>query len=141
MRVREVLTFVAALAACDGGSDDASEWADMDAAQRRAYMEDVVFPQMRDLFVAHDPDRYANFSCESCHGPNREESGHAMPAILGPLPLEGTLEVAEARNPEMTAFMLDEVFPVFVELLDETKFDHDGDEDGYRCTGCHLVAE
>ena len=141
-KLATALLLVLAFAACDEDEGDGARvWADMDASERRAYMDEVVFPTMRDLFIEHDPDRYAGFSCQSCHGQDPEASGHAMPAFLGALPLEGTLEAAEARNPEMTAFMTGEVFPVFVELLGETKFAHDTNEDGYRCTGCHLVAD
>jgi len=137
-----LFAFVLPLGCDDGGTGDDGEtvWAEMDAAQRHDYMVEVVNPRMREIFVAHDSGRYANFSCESCHGTDPEASEWAMPAFLGPLPLEGTLEAAEARNPEQTQFMLDEVFPEFVELLGDTRYAPDN-PDGYRCTGCHLIAE
>ena len=136
------LAIVLAPGCGDSGTEDETEpaWAEMDASQRRDYMVEVVYPRMREIFVAYDPERYADFSCESCHGPDAEASGWAMPAFLEALPLDGTLEAVEALNPEQTSFMLDEVFPEFVELLGETKYATDNPE-GYRCTGCHLVDE
>jgi len=116
-------------------------WPDLDRTARLAFMTDEVEPTMREVFQARDPARYADFGCPSCHGPDPEGSDYAMPAFLPPLPLEGTLEAAEARNPEMTAFMLDEVFPTFVALIDEEKYDEVAAPDGYRCVGCHLVAQ
>jgi hypothetical protein len=95
---------------------------------------------MRELFQDLDPVRYEGFDCETCHGANLVEVDYRMPNALPALPLEGTLEAAHARNPQMTQFMLDEVFPVFVELIGREKFDHDTRPDGFRCTGCHLVA-
>lgn len=122
-------------------SQEQGTWEDFDAQERLEYMNEVVFPTMREIFQEEDPERFAGFSCESCHGSNRLEVDHAMPNALGPLPLDGTLEAAEARNPQMTAFMLDDVFPVIVDLLDYERFSHDENPDGFRCTGCHLVAD
>jgi hypothetical protein len=133
---RAAWVFVATLVGCEQPDPT---WDELDYDARLAYMTDVVQPTMREIFVARDPERYAGFSCASCHGPDPEGADHAMPAFLGPLPLDGTLEAAEARNPEMTRFMLDEVFGTFTELLDREKFAHDAAPDGFRCTGCHLV--
>ncbi len=124
-----------------GCSAEPKTWAQRDRDERMAYMQEVVLPTMREIFIAYDPDRYADFSCATCHGNDAAAVDYAMPNALGPLPLDGTLEVAMARNPEMTAFMLDEVFPTMVELLDEQKYNPQSAPNGYRCVGCHLVAE
>ncbi len=113
----------------------------MDFAQRHDYMTQVVEPTLRELVQAYDPERWPDFHCHTCHGPDAAQRAYAMPSELAPLPLEGTLDHAEALDPEMTSFMLEEVFPVFVELLDESKFAHEANPDGYRCTGCHAVLE
>lgn len=104
-------------------------------------MTQTVEPTMRDIFQARNPVLYADFGCPSCHGADPEGSDYVMPAFLPPLPLDGTLEAAMARNPEMAAFMLDEVFPTFVALIDEEKYDEAAAPGGYRCVGCHLVAQ
>jgi hypothetical protein len=126
------------IVACDDAA--ATTWAELDRTERIAFMTEEVEPTMRELFVARDPERYAGFGCPSCHGPDPEGADYAMPAFLGPLPLEGTLEAAELRDPAMTAFMLDEVFPTMAALLDEEKFHETEAPDGFRCVRCHLVA-
>ena len=68
------------------------------------------------------------------------DADYEMPHALTALPLDDTLEVAQARNPEMTALMLDDVFPVMVELLGADKYNEQTAPDGLRCTICHLVA-
>lgn len=116
-------------------------WSEMDFEQRRDYMTQVVEPDMRELFQARDPQRWSDFYCHSCHGADAVERDYAMPNQLAALPLEGTLDHAESLDPELTTFMLEQVFPVFVELLDESKYAHEDNPDGYRCTGCHAVLE
>lgn len=127
------------IAAC--ADDDAPTWADFDRRKRLEYMTDVVEPTMRDIFVERDPAYAASFGCPSCHGPDPEGSEYSMPAFLPPLPLDGTLEAAEARDPEMTEFMLAEVFPTMAELLGEEKFSETDAPDGFRCVRCHVVAQ
>lgn len=124
--------------ACEEAESEPT-WAERDFDERFRYMNDVVLPAMKDIFEAYDPERFAGFTCAHCHGPDAATLDYAMPAFLPALPLEGTLEAAEARDPEMTAFMLDEVFPTITLLLDEEKFDHETAPDGFRCTRCHLV--
>lgn len=133
-----LLLFVAS-ACADAPSDADRTWVDFDFDERFEYMSVTVFPVMREIFLAHDPERYASFACESCHGPDPAASDYAMPAFLPALPLDGTLEAAEARDPEMTQFMLDEVFGEITDLLGYEKFNHDTAPDGFRCVGCHLV--
>lgn len=126
------------LAAC--ASEDAPTWAALDRQERLAFMTDEVEPTMRAIFQERDAQRWASFGCESCHGPDPVGSDYEMPAFLPALPLDGTLEAAQMRNPEMTAFMLDEVFPTMAALLDEPKFNETTAPDGFRCVRCHLVA-
>jgi hypothetical protein len=137
--VRTVQLVALALSAC-AADDRAPSWADLDRDERIVFMTEEVEPTMREIFIGFDATRFAAFGCPSCHGPTPEQSDYAMPAFLGPLPLEGTLEAAEMRNPEMTAFMLDEVFPTMAALLDEEKFAEVEAPDGFRCVRCHLVA-
>ncbi len=129
---------VAGLAGC--ASDEAPTWAELDRRERLVFMTDEVEPTMRAIFQEHDQERWASFGCESCHGADAAGRDYEMPAVLGALPLDNTLEVAEMRNPELTAFMLEEVFPTMAALLDEPKFDQTTEPDGFRCVGCHVVA-
>jgi hypothetical protein len=138
--VRRIFVLGVLFAACEDAEPEPT-WAERDFDERFRYMNDVVLPTMKDIFEAYDPERFAGFTCTNCHGPDAAAQDYAMPAFLPALPLEGTLEAAQARDPETTAFMLDEVFPTIVLLLDEEKFDHETAPDGFRCTRCHLVEE
>lgn len=116
-------------------------WADLDFTERVTFMTRMVRPTMRDIFQARDPELYEDFDCESCHGPDGEANDYEMPTFLYPLPLEGTLEAAEARDPELTAFMVEEVHPAMAALLGEARFNASTAPDGFRCTRCHQVEE
>lgn len=130
----------AQLAGC-GEPDREPTWDELDRDARLEYMTSVVLPTMRDIFQARDPERYAGFSCHSCHGVDFAAVDYAMPNALTPLPKDDTLAAAEAIDAGMTAFMLDEVFPVMAELLGRDKYNHDTAPDGFRCVGCHRVAD
>jgi hypothetical protein len=124
-----------------GCTSEAPTWAELDFDERIAFMTTEVEPTMREIFQARDAQRWASFGCETCHGFEPETRDYAMPQVLGALPLENTLEVAEMRNPEMTAFMLDDVFPVMAELVGEPKYNEQSEPNGFRCVRCHIVAE
>lgn len=137
-RTRMTIVLAGLVAGC--AEDEGHVWADFDREQRLQYMTQTVLPTMREIFVARDPQRYASFACESCHGADMLDVDYAMPNALFPLPLDGTLDAARAQDEQMTQFMLDEVFPTMVELLDEDKYS-EATGKGYRCVGCHLVAD
>lgn len=138
---RRAFAALLVLAGCPDEPPAEPTWAEMDFEERREYMVEVVAPTMREIFQERDAQRWADFSCFTCHGADAADRNYAMPNQLSALPLEGTLDYAESLDPEMNEFMLDEVFPVFVDLLDETKYAPDDAPDGYRCTGCHAVLE
>jgi hypothetical protein len=118
-----------------------SGWEALDRSERMVFMNDTVTPVMRELFQGHDPVAYADFGCETCHGGDMVAVDYRMPNALMPLPIEGTLETAQARDPEATLFMLEEVFPVMADLLDRDRYHPSSAPDGFRCVGCHLVAD
>ncbi len=136
-----------ALPACSGGGgrdddddDDTpyvkpADWEDMDFAQRREYMEQVVQPTMEELFVAWDPELYPEVTCETCHGEDPLDVDYEMPNGLEPLdlddfPLENSPD-EEIR--EHAIFMNDEVKPTMAELLDQEPFP----QGTFGCFECH----
>jgi hypothetical protein len=114
-------------------------WDELDRSERIEFMTQTVLPVMRSIFEAHDPVLYADVRCETCHGDDMLEVDYRMPHALSPLPLEGTLETAAARNPVATQFMLDEVFPAMADMLDRDRYNEQSAPDGFRCVGCHVV--
>ena len=47
---------------------------------KREWMEAEVLPRMTDLFQAQDAERYAGFTCATCHGRNPEARNFEMPS-------------------------------------------------------------
>jgi len=123
--------------AADGGDPPLEEplaegaWDGMDFAARTRFMSEVVMPTMRPLFVESDPERFASFSCASCHGLGAKEGSFAMPSsdlpALGGPPASGD----EAHMQRVTDFMRNTVKPKMAELLGQPEL---------RCGKCHPSA-
>ncbi len=112
---------------------------DMTPEQRGEYMHDVVVPTMRELFQAQDPERFANFSCRTCHGENAREVNFHMPNGLHPLTHE-QIEAAFQSEEPMAVFMTRQVWPRMGELLGEPLYNPETRE-GFSCMNCHASAE
>ncbi|HJL16110.1 MAG TPA: hypothetical protein RMH99_10650 [Sandaracinaceae bacterium LLY-WYZ-13_1] len=88
-------------------------------------------PVFRVLFEQHDPEEYGHFGCASCHGEDMEEREYAMPSPhLPPVPEPGSgaYQAMADAEPEVTAFMEEDVTPAMQTML--------GNE-GFTCNGCH----
>jgi len=113
------------------------EWEDLDEDQRRLFMECEVVPEMRDLFQEFDADEYSNFSCDTCHGADREEVDHEMPNGLEELPMGG-FPFSQSDDPEEAAygeFMEQEVLGAMQDLL--VRSSDFQDPEFFGCYGCH----
>ena len=108
-----------------------SPWEEMSAFERELYMAGKVTPVMAELFQGANAARYAEFSCETCHGAAMREVDFKMPAEdLFPLPEPESPAWAqlEASFPEVMAFMKEEVTPAMGTLLGIER---------YSCMHCH----
>ncbi len=126
--------------ATSGGERDWPEWEHMPRAQRAEYMHDVVVPRMRTLFQEHDPERFAEFGCATCHGENARDVGFHMPNTLHPLNPEqigGLFEAEETRD--IAQFMAGPVEHTMAELLGEEPYDPETGS-GFGCMSCHATA-
>jgi hypothetical protein len=117
-------------------------WKDMTTEQRGRYMAKVVVPAMEPLFKGFDAKRFADFSCDTCHGKGVEDQTYKMPNpdILA-LPKPGD-QAAFApiyeKHPEMVQFMGGKVMPEMARLLGLEPFDYTNPKpDAFGCTGCH----
>jgi hypothetical protein len=88
-------------------------FAALDAAQRADFMKQKVVPAMKEVFVRHDATKYADFGCQTCHGPH-EPYAMPNPALSRPTP---------------SPWMEREVVPAMQELL--------GSPSAIRCETCH----
>jgi hypothetical protein len=132
------------VAACGGQSEPEEEPAsfkDMNFEQRYVFMEDVVMPQMKSLFVAFDA-KFQGMDCKTCHGNGALNGSYAMPsAEITVLPTEEDFPKRMEEDPEFAKgaqFMLDQVWPQMATLLEVPKYDPET-HTGFSCANCHTV--
>jgi hypothetical protein len=119
----------------DGGGPPEAEmhplagaWQSLDFDGRKQFMREVVMPTMRPLFIELDAERFASFSCASCHGSGTGDGTFSMPS--SDLPALGGPPAApdDEQKQRMTEFMRNTVKPTMAELLGESEL---------RCSKCH----
>lgn len=106
-------------------------WPQKSFEQRMEFMGLTFHPRMRELFQEYDAAAYDKFRCQTCHGEDMEARRFAMPATLRPLPVEGAIEAANARDAKATAFMVAKVLPETGELITG------GADRQPSCASCH----
>lgn len=148
---------ILALASCGGSSDGggtttepttsgdedavptADGWEGLSHDAKLAWMQQEVLPRTREQFVEYDADRYADYSCATCHGDGAASGDFAMPSLSLPsLPATGTPEQRQMVRdyPEGTRFMFNDLLPLVQTLLGAPEFDEDTGE-GFSCFSCH----
>lgn len=117
-------------------------WRSMSRAQRMTYMEKVVVPEMKPLFVAIDPNRFATFGCRTCHGPTFDDSSFDMPnpeLMTLPATPAGMIPLVRDKGPWLEA-MTKRIKPRMAALLGLAEFDPDHPQpDAFGCHGCHRI--
>lgn len=133
----------AAAAETSGGGEQvaapASEWADMNRDERLVYMQTTVNPEMQAMFQQFDGERFADFGCATCHGPNMVEADFAMPNGVAPLN-PSHIPAMFASDQPMAVFMTREVWPRMAELLGEPLYGEENTS-GFSCMHCHATAD
>lgn len=112
-------------------------WAEKTYKQRMTWMGVEVYPKMKELFQGYDPEYYASFSCETCHGDDAKDVKYAMPNAITPLAVDNPVEDGMGIDEKQTQFMMEQVVPTMAELLDTTPYDPEA-QSGFGCLGCHL---
>lgn len=106
------------------------DWETLDLDARKQFMRELVVPTMRPLFQAYDADRFAAFSCKTCHGSGVQAGDFHMPSSDLPV-----LNSAPSEEQKPTAdFMKAIVKPKLAELLGMQE------AGGLRCGSCHPSA-
>lgn len=108
-----------------------SPWEEMTVSDKELYMIGKVNPIMKELFVAHDAEEYADFDCVDCHGEEMREINFKMPApSMFIVPPEGTPghRGMLATFPETVKYMEETITPAMGKLLGIESF---------TCAGCH----
>lgn len=142
---------LAALAGCGGSGEGAKNasaydpksevpWKDKSREQRMDWMAVAVFPKMRLLFQEQDSEKYADFSCQTCHGREMERVDFRMPNDLFALDASDTVAHAKEYDEKTTDFMIGAVVPEMAKLLDSEAFTLENQQ-GFGCAGCHPTAK
>jgi len=117
-------------------------WAAMTKDQKKEFMKAVVAPKAKEMFLAFDSSRYANFSCATCHGDGANDGSFKMPnpklPVLPNSP-EGFRKLM-ADKPTMMEFMSKQVKPTMAQLLGEPEFNPET-KTGFGCMECHTMAK
>lgn len=123
----------------DGSSDSAAEetpaWSEMNKDQKMEFMGLVILPEMKKVFQEADPESYAEFKCQTCHGDDGKDVGFEMPNGLFALEKPDPIPASEEYDAETTKFMMEKVVPKMAELM--------GMEPGkeFGCFNCHEAEE
>jgi len=117
-------------------------WSAMSKQQRKDYMKAVVAPKAKELFLAFDSSRYANFSCATCHGEGANDGSFKMPnpklPVLPNSP-EGFKRLMDDK-PTAMEFMSKQVKPTVARLLGAPEFNPET-KSGFGCMECHTMAK
>lgn len=112
-------------------------WTSLSRQDKIAYMSSTVVPVMGALFEAYDSERFASFSCTTCHGDDMVAAHYQLPNDLfrldpSALPYSSSADPTEAA---WGTFMETQVLPTMAELLGTDAVDAGGD--GLSCFDCH----
>jgi hypothetical protein len=100
-------------------------FAELDHDQRMKLMKEHVLPAMTKRFRDHDPKKFAEVTCKTCHA----EHSFEMPNAELPHLDVGDLSGFEERDVE---WMKSEIVPAMRDLLEDPSL---------RCGRCHPIVE
>jgi hypothetical protein len=114
-------------------------WDTMTHDNKVGWMVREVLPRMKADFQAHDAERFADFGCETCHGPDPAAHNFAMPSnalpALYPTGSPEQQRMVEEYRP-ILQFMFNRVVPTMQTLTSAPEFDAESG-DGFSCYSCH----
>ncbi len=113
----------------------AAAWGSMSHEQKMDYMQNTVMPEMRRMFQEFDGQRFANFSCRTCHGENPQAVNWHMPNGIAPLD-PSTIPAMFASQDRMHVFMTQRLWPRMTALLGKQPYNPETHQ-GFGCMGCH----
>lgn len=105
----------------------------LDHDQRIAFMKQKVMPAMRPVFANHDPNKFAEIHCTTCHGDQAKEGHFDMPNPN--LPKLNFNDMSKFKKEDME-WMAKEVMPTMAQTLGVPMHTKDNPK-GFGCLGCH----
>ena len=111
-------------------------WSEMDHGERMQHMGAVVMPRVRPVFQAHDAERFADFSCATCHGSGADRGDFAMPnPDLPKLYTANFYKKHRKEHPDIVKLMWQKVEPAVGEAIGVT-YGLGGAQ--IECGSCHV---
>lgn len=107
---------------------------DMPKEQQIAFMKEKVIPAMTPVFKEHDAKEFANFGCETCHGPEYKTPTQYLPALTFK---DGKLTAFET-DPEISKWMAEKVVPAMASAMGMEPFNPETKQ-GLGCGACHAI--
>jgi hypothetical protein len=107
---------------------------DMSKELQIAFMKERVMPAMTPVFKEHDAKEFANFGCETCHGPEYKTPTQYLPALTLK---DGKLTSFET-DPEISKWMAEKVVPAMAGAMGMPPYNPETNE-GFGCGGCHAI--
>jgi hypothetical protein len=107
---------------------------DMSKEMQIAFMKEKVIPAMDPVFKAYDAKEFANFGCETCHGPEYKTPTQYLPALT----LKDGKLTAFETDPEVSKWMAEKVVPAMAAAMGMAPYNPETHE-GFGCGGCHAI--
>lgn len=111
-------------------------FADLDLEQRAEFMKQKVVPAMTPLFRDHDPKKYSDVGCKTCHGDDAETGDFDMPNES--LPVLDFADMSKFR-PADIEWMKTKIKPAMAKILGEPEHTQENPS-GFGCLNCHTAA-
>ncbi len=108
--------------------------AGMTKEQQIAFMGQRVMPPMTKAFKEHDPKRYAEVTCKTCHGPQYKEPKEFLPKLV----MKDGKITSFAEKPEVSKWMAEQVVPAMAAAMGMKPYDP-ATHQGFGCGGCHAI--
>jgi hypothetical protein len=105
----------------------------LDHDQRIAFMKQKVVPTMKPLFQNHDPKRFAEFGCKTCHGKQAKEGKFDMPNPE--LPKLTFADMSKFKKEDLE-WMGKEIMPTMAKTLGQEPYSEQNPK-GFGCLECH----
>lgn len=104
--------------------------------QKIQFMKEKVVPEMGALFKEHDPKEFAEFGCQTCHGPGAEKGEFHMPSAH--LPVLDFKDMSKFKKEDIE-WMGKVIKPKMAALLKESEYSPEN-PNGFGCMHCHTAA-
>ena len=90
-------------------------------------------------FKAQNAERYKDFNCMTCHGPNAKANNFKMPSPdLPKLSAKDGFKKHMDKSPEVTKFMMQKVVGEMAGALGVEPYNMQTHQ-GFGCGGCHVM--